>query len=73
MTNETPNEEWEGSITVNNIAVSKLISLLEYFLQTWPGSPARPSEEQEFARDLLYFMRKLSLEYNFACLEQKKS
>jgi hypothetical protein len=40
-------------------------------MKIWPGSPARPAEEQEFVRELLKCMKKLELEYTFDCLEKK--
>jgi len=68
--NETP-DEWESMLHLNIQSVNSLKELLTYFLQVWPGSPARPAEEQEFARTLLECMNRLKLEHSFDCLEIK--
>ena len=65
------NDEWESQLHLNIEAVQQLTELLEYFIQMWPGSPARPPEEQEFARTLLECMRRLKLEHSFECLDMK--
>ena len=70
--NETPDQhEWESQLHLNIQSVNSLKELLTYFLQMWPGSPARPAEEQEFARTLLECMNRLKLEHSFDCLEIK--
>ena len=63
--------EWEGQLHLPIQAVRSLHEVLEYFHKMWPGSPARPAEEQEFVRELLKCMTKLELEYTFDCLEKK--
>ena len=70
MTDE-PNTEWESQVHLNIKAVNALAELLKYFIQMWPGSPARPPEEQEFAQTLLECMNRLKLEHSFDCLEVK--
>ena len=63
--------EWESQLHLNIKAVNSLSELLKYFIQMWPGSPARPPEEQEFAQTLLECMNRLKLEHSFDCLEVK--
>jgi len=63
--------EWEGQLHLPIGAVRSLHDLLDYFMKVWPGSPARPPEEQEFARELLQCMKRLQLEHSFDCLEKK--
>ena len=63
--------EWESQLHLNIKAVNALSELLTYFIQMWPGSPARPPEEQEFAQTLLECMNRLKLEHSFDCLEVK--
>ena len=67
MNKDSP--EWEGQLHLPIEAVRNLREVLEYFHKMWPGSPARPAEEQEFVRELLNCMTKLELEYTFDCLE----
>jgi len=68
--NETP-DEWESMLHLNIKSVNALKDLLTYFIEKWPGSPARPPEEQEFAQTLLECMNRLKLEHSFDCLELK--
>ena len=63
--------EWESQLHLNIKAVNALSELLSYFIQVWPGSPARPPEEQEFAQTLLECMNRLKLEHSFDCLDVK--
>jgi len=69
MNKDSP--EWEGQLHLSIQAVRDLHGVLEYFMKMWPGSPARPPEEQEFARELLQCMKRLQLEHSFDCLEKK--
>ena len=71
MINEEDPLEWESQIHLDIKAVRALTEVLQYFNKMWPGSPARPAEEQEFVRELLKCMKKLELEYTFDCLEKK--
>ena len=68
---EDPNSEWESHLHLNIQSVNALADLLTYFIEKWPGSPARPPEEQEFARTLLEVMHRLKFEHSFDCLEIK--
>ena len=63
--------EWESQLHLNIKAVNALSELLTYFIKMWPGSPARPPEEQEFAQTLLECMNRLKLEHSFDCLTVK--
>ena len=69
MNKDSP--EWEGQLHLTIEAVRDLHELLDYFMKMWPGSPARPPEEQEVARNLLECMKRLQLEHSFDCLEKK--
>ena len=71
--NDTPEEfEWESTIHLKIEAVYALRSVLKYALETWPGSPARPAEEQEFLFTMIELTNRLALEYSFVSLEQDK-
>ena len=68
---DDPDNEWESQLHLNIQSVNALSDLLTYFIKMWPGSPARPPEEQEFARTLLECMNRLKLEHSFDCLSVK--
>ena len=56
----TDNDEWQGTLNFNIQSCRLLHDHIVYSLQIWPGSPARPSEEQEMLlalRDTLFAMR----------------
>ena len=50
-------------LDINDIRA--LHSVISYCLETWPGSPARPAEEQEY----LHYMKKqlfaMLMDYNY--------
>ena len=64
-------DEFSGSIHMDIRAARALRDLLQYFIQTWPGSPARPPEEQEFAHGLLKTVNQIILEHSFTYLDVK--
>ena len=66
---EFDKEEFQGSIHMDIKAALALRDLLKYFIQIWPGSPARPVEEQEFAQSLLQTVNQIILEHSFTYLE----
>ena len=68
---DDPDYEWESKLHLNIQSVNALADLLTYFIKMWPGSPARPPEEQEFAQTLLQCMNRLKLEHSFDCLDVK--
>ena len=71
--NESPEEfEWESTIHLKIEAVYALRSVLKYALETWPGSPARPVEEQEFLFTMIELTNRLAFEHSFVSLEQDK-
>ncbi len=56
--------EWEGQLNFNIQSCRMLHSHVEYSIKMWPGSPARPAEEQEMLlalRDTLFAMK---MDYN---------
>ena len=70
MLNEQPNDdEWSAELKMDIRGVRMLSNLLGFAREVWPGSPARPAEEQEFIMYLQEIMNRLTLEYNFENLE----
>ena len=64
-------KEFEGTLHLDIHAARHLRELLTYFIQNWPGSPARPATEQEFAKMLLSTVNQIILEHNYVFLDQK--
>ena len=64
-------EEFQGSLHMDIKAALALRDLLEYFIKMWPGSPARPASEQEFAHGLLKTVNQIILEHSFTYLDVK--
>lgn len=68
---EPEEDAWMMSFDLDIHAVRSLHNSLNYYLQIWPGSPARPADEQEFLR---YMRNKLFMgltDYNFYNNESK--
>jgi len=62
-------EEFQGSIHMGIKEALALRDLLQYFIKMWPGSPARPAEEQEYAHGLLQTVNQIILEHSFTFLD----
>lgn len=68
---ESPNEfefdenEWFCEVCLGIEEVRMMHALLDYFIQTWPGAPARPVREQEFAVFMRRQMFAMKSEYMF--------
>ena len=60
----TDDQEWSGTLTMNIDGVRMLHSHLEYSLKMWPGSPARPQEEQLMLYALKDEMFKMKMEHS---------
>tara|TARA_R100001591_G_C4201884_1_gene144014 strand:+ start:63 stop:290 length:228 start_codon:yes stop_codon:yes gene_type:complete len=69
MTDSPEEYEWESTIHLRIEAVYALRSVLQYTLENWPGSPARPAEEQEFLFSMIELMNRLALEHSFVTLK----
>ena len=57
--------EWLGTLTLSLEATKMLYDHFDYSIKMWPGSPARPAEEQEFLLKLKHQMFAMILEHNF--------
>lgn len=58
-------DEWHCSFALGINEVRLFHELLTYFLETWPGSPARPAVEQEFAKFMKAQMFAMKAEYMY--------
>tara|TARA_B100001741_G_C16499294_1_gene573830 strand:- start:486 stop:686 length:201 start_codon:yes stop_codon:yes gene_type:complete len=62
-------DEWGCHLDLSIDDIRALYSVIDYALQTWPGAPARPVEEQEY----LHFMKKqlfaMIADYTFTHVE----
>ena len=59
-------EEWYCSVNIGIEEIRFMYSHLEYSLKMWPGSPARPVEEQQFLMDMKDKYFAMLMEYNFS-------
>ena len=66
MTND---QEFEGTLHLDIKSIHALRDALRYLKQVWPGAPARPVEEQEFAHSLLKTVNQIILEHSFTYLD----
>jgi hypothetical protein len=59
-------EEWYCSVNIGIDEIRFMYSHLQYSLKMWPGSPARPVEEQQFLMDMKDKYFAMLMEYNFS-------
>ena len=63
--------EWRGQLVLNIDGVRALYDHLDYAIQMWPGSPARPAEEQMMLQVLKEQMFMMRCDFNMTFLEAK--
>lgn len=68
----TDDQDFEGTLHLDIKSVYALRDALRYLKQVWPGSPARPAEEQEFIDHMIKVLNQISLEHSFVFLDQEK-
>ena len=56
-------EENEYSITSDISGFRQLKSAIEYLIQVWPGSPARPAQEQQMLWEIRDQCSRIELEH----------
>ena len=61
-------DEWMAEFALDINGVRLMHDLLEHFISTWPGSPARPAIEQEFAYYMKQQMFAMKLEHQLTQL-----
>ena len=69
--NDNNNEEWEVTLTFNIDTLRALNYHLDYAILMWPGAPARPTEEQEFLRQLKYSIYGAIMDHNFHTMDSE--
>ena len=62
---------WEATIAFDYLGLKTLYDHLEYSIQMWPGSPARPAQEQEFLRKLKYSVYAAMMDHTFTELNDE--
>jgi hypothetical protein len=62
-------DEWMAEFALDINGVRLMYNLLDHFITTWPGSPARPAIEQEFACYMKQQMFAMKMEHQFADLK----
>tara|TARA_B100002019_G_scaffold135206_1_gene116524 strand:+ start:1696 stop:1899 length:204 start_codon:yes stop_codon:yes gene_type:complete len=63
--NEENQDEWMMEMCMGHEEVRMLYNHVCYAIQTWPGSPARPAEEQEYLQILKTRLFAMLTEYTF--------
>lgn len=69
---EHPDEDWYCEIKIGIQEVRMMYSHTCYALDMWPGSPARPADEQEYLRILKMRLFAMIQDYNFTRLDTDK-
>lgn len=62
-------DDWYASFNMGIQEVRSLYAIICYAHETWPGSPARPAEEQEHLRSLKMRLFAIMSQYAFDCME----
>ena len=63
--NEEHQDEWMMEMHMGHEEVRMLYDHVCYAIKTWPGSPARPAEEQEYLQILKTRLFAMLTEYTF--------
>ena len=66
-------EEWYCEFKMGIHDVRSLYSSISFALETWPGSPRRPLEEQEYLIHLKQQLFAMLAEYTFTHIESGES
>ena len=67
--NPETEEDWYASFDLGVEEIKMLKSHLDYAIQVWPGSPARPAEEQEFLKFMQMKLSAILMQYSFDCID----
>ena len=67
--NHDYDEEWFCEVRLGIYDVKSLYAVICYSLETWPGSPARPAEEQEYLRHMKQQLFSMLADYTFTHIE----
>jgi len=63
--------DWYCTVEMGIDEVRMLYSHVCYSLEMWPGSPARPAEEQEYLRILKMRLFSMITDYSFYNIEKQ--
>lgn len=64
-------DEWHVTIKLPIEEIRLLYGHVCYGLETWPGSPRRPVEEQEYLQYLKHKLASMLMQYSFDMLDSK--
>ena len=67
--NHDYDEEWFCEVQLGIYDVKSLYAVICFALETWPGSPARPAEEQEYLRHMKQQLFSMLADYTFTHIE----
>tara|TARA_Y100000310_G_C20414901_1_gene683828 strand:- start:488 stop:742 length:255 start_codon:yes stop_codon:yes gene_type:complete len=66
-----PDEEWLLEMHMGIDEIRLLYDHICYSIETWPGSPRRPPEEQEYLHIMKNRLFAMIMEYNLEFLDTK--
>ena len=69
MEHSSDPNDYEFELFLSVADVRALYSLVCYSIETWPGSPRRPAEEQEYLRHLKNQLFAMLADYSFTELD----
>lgn len=61
--------DWYASMNLGIVECRMLYDHVNYSIKMWPGSPARPAEEQEYLHVLKTRLAGIIMQYNFDMLD----
>lgn len=64
-------DEWHVTIKLPIEEIRLLYGHVCYGLETWPGAPRRPVEEQEYLQYLKHKLASMLMQYSFDMLDSK--
>ncbi len=70
---DQPNHDYQVEWRIGIQDIRSLHGIVTYAINTWPGYPARPVEEQQYLLYLKSQLHAMMLDYTFAQPDAKKS
>jgi len=72
-TSDASPEEYDFTLFLRIEEIRMLYDHIDYAIRTWPGSPARPPEEQEYLLKFKTQLFAMLADYNFLNIDMKNN